>query len=87
LSKALHQQYYQILPLDGIVPTTTAESRTINTGFYGMGLPHLGVEALIAMSKKLLMQYGCDTATGQFMQASYSLFLVELGISFQPLQE
>jgi hypothetical protein len=39
------------------------------------------------MSNKLLMHYGCDTTTGQFMQASYSLFQVELGISFQPLQE
>ena len=56
-------------------------------GFYGMGLPHLGVEALIAMSNKLLMHYGCNTTTGRFMQVSYSLFLVELGISFQPLQE
>jgi hypothetical protein len=45
------------------------------------------VEALIAMLNKLLINYGCNTATGQFMQASYSLFLVELGISFQPLQE
>ncbi len=63
------------------------ERHTIDLGFYGMGLPHLGVEALIAMSKQLLMRYGCDTATGQFMQVSYSLFLVELGISFQPLQE
>jgi hypothetical protein len=39
------------------------------------------------MSNKLLMNYRCDTATGRFLQASYSLFLVELGISFQPLQE
>jgi hypothetical protein len=87
LSKALHRQYYQILPLGGIVCTTTVESCTINLGFYGVGLPHLGVEVLIAMSNKLLMHYGCDTATGQFIQASYSLLLVELGISFQLLQE
>ncbi len=87
LSMALHPQYYQILPLGGIVRTTTVESRTIDSGFYSMGLPHLGVEALIAMLNKLLMHYGCNTATGQFMQVSYSLFLVELGISFQPLHE
>jgi hypothetical protein len=47
----------------------------------------LGVEALVAMSNKLLMHYGCDTATGRFMRASHSLFLLELGISTQPLQE
>jgi hypothetical protein len=33
------------------------------------------------------MHYGCNTATGKLMQASYSLFFVEAGISFQPLQE
>ena len=42
---------------------------------------------LVAMSNKLLMHYGCDTATGRFMRASHSLFLLELGISLQPLQE
>jgi hypothetical protein len=87
LSKALHRQYYQILPLSRIVHTTTVESRTIDLGFYGVGLPHLGVEALIAILSKLLMHYGCYTATGRFIHASYSLFLVELGISFQPLRE
>ncbi len=64
LSKAFHQQYYQILPPGGIVRTTTVECCTIDSGFYGMGLLHLGVEALIAMSNKLLMHYGCNAATG-----------------------
>jgi hypothetical protein len=87
LSNALRKQYYQILPLGEVVRTTTTESRTIDYGFFGIGLPHLGVEALVAMPNKLLMHYGCDTVTGQFMWASYSLFLLELGISSQPLQE
>ncbi len=87
LSNALHQQYYQILPLGGVVRTATTASQTIDSGFYGVGLPHLRVEALVAMSNKLLMHYVCDTATGHFMRASHSLFLLELGISLQPLQE
>jgi hypothetical protein len=37
LDRALHQQYYQILPLGGVVRTTTVESRTIDTGFFGVG--------------------------------------------------
>jgi hypothetical protein len=86
LERALHQQYYQILPLGGVVRTTPVGSRTIDTGFYGVGLPQVGVEALIAMTNKLLMHYGCSTATGRFMQISYSLLLVELGMLFQPLQ-
>ncbi len=61
-------------------------SRTIDSGFFGVGLPHIGVEATIAMTNKLLMHFGCSTATGRFMQISYSLLLMELGLSFQPLQ-
>ncbi len=84
---ALHRQYYQILPLGGIVRTTTVESRTIDAGFYGVGLPNLGVEALVTMANKLLMHYGCNTATGKLMQASYFLLFIKVGLLFQPLQE
>jgi hypothetical protein len=86
LEKALHKQYFQILPLGGVVRTATVGSRTIDAGFSGVGLPHVGVEATIAMANKLLMHYGCKTATGRFMQISCTLLLVELGLSFQPLQ-
>jgi hypothetical protein len=54
LDRALHRQYYQLLPLGGIVWTTPVGSRTVDAGFFGVGLPHLGIEALIAMSNKLL---------------------------------
>ncbi len=95
LDRVLHRQYYQILPLGGIVQTTQVDSQTIDAGFFGIGLPHLGVKALIAMTNKLLMHYGCKTATGQLMQTSYLLFFAELGLSFfaelglsfTPLQE
>jgi hypothetical protein len=82
-----HHQYYQILLLGGVVRTTPVRSKTIDAGFFGVGLAHLGIEALISMSNKLIMHYGCQTATGRLMQLSYSLLLVELGLSFDPLQE
>jgi hypothetical protein len=78
LERALHKQYYQILPLGGIVRTTPVESRIIDAGFFGIGLLHLGVKALIAMTNKFLMHYGCKTATGQLMKTSDSLFLQNL---------
>ncbi len=87
LERALHKQYYQILPLGGIVRTTPVESRMIDAGFFGIGLPHLGVKALISMTNKLLMHYGRKTETGQLMKTSSSLLFAELGLSFTPLQE
>jgi hypothetical protein len=66
--------------------THHCSKQDIDSGFYGVGLPHVAVEATIAMTNKLLMHFGCSTATGRFMQISYSLLLVELGMSFQPLQ-
>jgi hypothetical protein len=83
----LHRQYYQILPLGGIAQTTTVESRTIDAGFYGIGLPNLGVEALVMMTNKLIMHYGCNMATRKLMQTLYSLLFVKVGLSFHPLQE
>jgi hypothetical protein len=62
-------------------------SRTIDAGFFGVGLPNPGIEALVATTNKILMHYGCNMATGKLLQTSYSLFFVEAGLSFQPLQE
>jgi hypothetical protein len=87
LEQALHRHYYQILPIGGIICTTNVRSRTIGAGFFGTGLSHLGVKALIAMSYKLLMHYSYQIAIGWSMQPSYSLLFVELGLLFQPLQE
>ena len=84
LKECLHRQYYQVLPLCGIVRTAPVVCRTIDAGFFGVGLPHLGVKALVAMSNKLLMHYGCNTATGCFMRVSYHLLYLELGLSFHP---
>jgi hypothetical protein len=52
-----------------------------------VGLPHLGIEALIAMTNKLIMHYSCNNATGKLMQTSYSLLYVEAGLSIHSLQE
>ncbi len=41
LENVLHRQYYQILPLEGVVRIITVASRTIDAGFFGVGLPNL----------------------------------------------
>jgi hypothetical protein len=40
----------------------------------------------VEQSNKLLMHYGCRTALGTKLQTSLGLLLVEMGMSFQPLQ-
>jgi hypothetical protein len=86
LENALQKQYYQILPLGGIIRRAPLDSRMVDAGFFCPGLPHPGVEALIAMTNKLLMHYRCRLALGDFMKTSYSYLTLELGVSFQPLQ-
>ena len=85
LEASLQRQYFQILPLGGVVRTAPMDCRMVDAGFYCPGLPHPGVEALIAMSNKLLMHYGCRTALGTLLKTSYSMLLLEVGVSFQPL--
>ncbi len=41
LENTRHWQYFQILPLGGVVQTTPVESRSMDAGFFGVGLPHL----------------------------------------------
>ncbi len=55
--------------------------------FLWSGTPACRHRSVGSHDNKLLMHYGCSTATGRFMQISHSLLLVELGKSFQPLQE
>ncbi len=57
LENALQKQYYQILPLRGVIRMALLDSRMGDAGFYCPGLPHPGVEALIAMPNKLLMHF------------------------------
>ena len=86
LAESLQSQYFKILPLGGVVRTAPRESRMIDSGFYGPGLPHPGVEALIGMSNKLLMHYGCKSAVGLMMKSSLELLKLEVGMGFQAMQ-
>ncbi len=80
LENALQRWYYQILPLGGIIGTAPLNCRMVGTCFYCPGIPHPGVEALIAMANKLLMHFGCRTGLGTFLRTFYSFLLLELGV-------
>ncbi len=86
LENALQKQYYQILPLGSIIRTAPQDSRMIDAGFFCPGLPHPNMEALIAMTNKLIVHYGCRSALGDFMKTSYGYLSLELGVTFKPLQ-
>ncbi len=75
-----------MLPLEGIIRMMPLDSRMINASFYCPGLPYLGVETLITMASKLMMHFGCNTATGNFLLTSYSYLILEIGLSSQPFQ-
>ncbi len=86
LENALQRQHYLILPLEGVIRMAPLDYRMVDAGFYWPGLSHPGVEALIAMTNKLIMHFGCRTGLGTFLRTSYSFLLLELGVLFQPLQ-
>ena len=87
LEGALKKQYHKMISKGGLRRTAKREIRQLGRGFYGAGLPHAGVEAVIAQCNKLLMHYGCQSSTGVQLQVSKEILIFELGTTFQPFQE
>jgi hypothetical protein len=87
LSWCLKKQWWQLLPLGGVIRSARREIRQISRGFFGPGCPHPGVECCIDQVNKLLMHFGCPSNLGLKMQASLERMIVEMGVSMQPLQE
>ena len=86
LSEVLIKEYGKLCPAGGICSKAKRDIRQLDSGFYGAGFPHLGVEAATAQVNKLLMHYGCQSAVGILYNLSYELMILEVGLSFQPLQ-
>ena len=87
LTDCLKRQYWQLIPLGGIIRTATAGTRQQDMGFCGAGCPHPGVECLASQINKLLMHFGCHSVPGVKLQFAAEMMILELGISLQPLQE
>ena len=86
LSSALQKQYFQLVPLGGIIRSAPVSLRQLDLGFYGAGCPHVGVECTLAQVNKLTMHYGCLSNNGRKLSMSLGYMTLELGLSFQPLQ-
>jgi hypothetical protein len=41
---AMTKPYYLLCPLGGVIRSAKREIRWLDTGFYGMGFPHWGIE-------------------------------------------
>ncbi len=59
----------------------------MDPGFYGIGLPHPGVECFLAQTTKLLTHYGSKLGVEIYMQMLMELLVTELGLSLQPLTQ
>ena len=87
LENALAKKWYEVLPLGGVWRAAPKQLRQLDSGFFGVGCPHLGVECLIHQLMKLHMHFGCGTSLGLKLKVSIEALAVELGVSSQPLQQ
>ena len=79
--------YYDLLPLCGIRRSIKHELRQLDQGFFGKGLPHLGVECFIGQLNKLLTHYGSSLGLDVHMQVSMEVLIIEGGVSTQLLSK
>ena len=87
LEECLMKIYYDMLPMCGIRRSVRWELRQMDRSFYGVGLPHTGVECFVAQLNKLLTHYGSSSSLGVHMQVSMEMLVIEGGISLQILLE
>ena len=86
IENCLKKQWHQLIPMGGVIRSAPVPLRQLDAGFYGIGCPHVGVECFIEQLNKLLMHYGCPSSLGFGCKVSLEYVILELGISFQPMQ-
>ncbi len=83
LTTAMHKPYYWMAPIGGLIRSARRELRAMDSGFYGLGYPHWGIEAMVEAYRKFYTHYGTSTALGIQLQMSLELLICEVGISNQ----
>jgi len=82
---AMHKSYYILCPLGCDIQSAKKKLRYLDMGFFGVGLPHWGVEAIGASTNKLMTHFGTTTLVMVQYQALAELLAIELGKGPQPL--
>lgn len=81
----MHKSYRKLCPLGGVIRSAKRELHYFDTGFYGVGFSHWGVEAMIEGTNKLMTHFGTQSPLGVQYQMSAELLAIEIGKSAQPL--
>ncbi len=87
ITASLWKPYFKILPLCRINCNIQAEFHQLPLVFFGLGLPHPGIEATIESIQVLLQHFRCPTLLGTQLQTSYKTFALKVELSSNPLQE
>ena len=70
LTDCLKKQWWQLIPLGGVISTAPAGLRQTSRGFYVVGCPHVGLECFVDQTNKILMHYGYPSNLGLKMNIS-----------------
>ena len=58
LVAAMHKPYHSMCSVGGVVQSAKRELRYLDTGFYGVGFPHWGIESLVESINKVMTHVG-----------------------------
>ena len=64
LVEAMHKPYHTLISVSGVIRAAKRELRYLDSGFYGAGLPHWGIESMVATTNKLMSHYGTQSLPG-----------------------
>ena len=84
LVNAMHKPYHVLISIGGVIQSAKRELRYLDSGFYGAGLPHWGIESMVSTINKLMSHYGTQSLPGLQFQKSTELLTIELGLGDQP---
>lgn len=82
LVAAMDKPYRVLCPLGGVIRSAKRKLRYLDSGFYGMGFPHWGIEAIVESLNKFMTHFGAhQSLLGVQYQMSLELLAIKLGIS------